>query len=153
MLCCVFWNKTFAQMNVDIPPQSAKFSKTLFTNLPELILPAFSTEEAASLDYNDTKNGSLPKFSRHIAINVKLNNSGIWTTLPNSGRVWRIQITSKGALGLLPLFDSLYLPEGSSLHVYMPGKKEILGAYTHENTPETRAFCSGLIHGESCIIE
>jgi hypothetical protein len=73
--------------------------------------------------------------------------------LPTGDRVWKVQITSVGALGVIPLFDKLYIPEGSFLHIYIPKREEILGAFTHDNTLEPRAFCAGLIHGETCVVE
>ncbi|HLP49813.1 MAG TPA: T9SS type A sorting domain-containing protein [Chitinophagales bacterium] len=147
--------EVFAQMDESIKPKSFELA---YSNLKvsELVLPAFDSAEAAHLDLNDSKNGKLPLFSRNIKCHVSLASNDFTETLPatnDNGRIKQKQITSKGALGLVVLFDKLYLPEGATLHVYSPDRKQVLGAFTHSNTPSPIAFNAGIIAGESCIIE
>ena len=151
--CFVFLTPVMAQMDISIAPQSSNLPAGINSKLVEVILPAFSKEQLAALDYNDTKNGHLPAIARNIPVNINLSNGGIWMILPNGDRIWRVQITGARALALAPMFDKLYLPKGSYMHVYMPDKQEIYGAFTNDNTPETRAFCAGLVHGETCVVE
>ena len=152
ILFFTFFNLAFSQANYKIQPKSFTSSFISNGNIPEIVLPTFSKADADQLDYSEAKDGHMPHYARHIAANITLDNAGSWTEL-SEGRIWRIKITSSGALGLSPLFENLYLPPGSYLHFYMPGHEEVLGAFTNYNTPEPRAFCPGLIHGESCIIE
>ena len=142
-----------AQFDESIPAKSFFLSADIFSKTENIVLPPFLVAQANALDFADAKNGKLPLFSRNISTQITLNNAGSWTTLPSGGRVWRVQITSKNALALIPLFDKLYLPKGSTLHVYMPQKEEIIGAFTNSNTPAAQAFCTGIIHGETCIVE
>ncbi len=146
----VFTHVTLAQFDETIQPKSFKLP---ISEIQEVILPEFVMSAAEQADLTDIKNGELPKFSRSVYPNITQDNAGNWTLLPTGDRIWRVKITSAHALGLIPLFDRLYLPPGALLHVYMPEHEEILGAFTHSNTPELRSFCTGLIHGESCIIE
>lgn len=139
-----------AQFDETLQPKSFKLS---LKPLAPVVLPDFIMSAAEQADITEAKNGDLPKFSRSVYTTINLTNSGTWSQLANGDRIWRVQVTSKDALGLIPLFDKLYLPPGATLHVYMPGREEILGAFTNANTPEPRAFCSGLIHGETCILE
>lgn len=142
-----------AQFDETILPKTTLYSASLFSRPQEIILPSFSTAEAEQLDMNDAKNGHLALFSRNINTNITLDNAGVWNDLPDGSRVWRVKITSANALALVPLFDKFYLPEGATMYVYTPGKQEMLGAFTHDNSTELRAFCSGIIHGETCIVE
>jgi hypothetical protein len=148
-----FWGSVSAQMDNSVAPMSLKFPALVAGNVTEFKLPAFSAAEVEQFDYNDAKNGHVPHFARNIATNINLNNAGTLINLPGGGTIWRVQITAAGAQGLIPLFDRLYLPPGATLHVYMPGREETLGAFTHYNTPAPVSFCCGLIHGETCIIE
>ncbi|HWB64273.1 MAG TPA: hypothetical protein VG603_12230, partial [Chitinophagales bacterium] len=152
-LITLFCLKAFSQQDEKILPKSLNYKQIESAEPREIVLPAFSAKEWASLDYNDEKNGHMPKYARCIDTDISPRNSGTWTVIPGLGRIWRVKITSKNALALVPLFDSLYLPEGATLHVYMPDREETFGAFTHGNTPEPRAFCSGIIHGETCILE
>ncbi|MDB5282887.1 MAG: lysyl endopeptidase [Bacteroidota bacterium] len=146
------FNLAFSQSNKNILPKSFSFSPSVSANVPEIVLPTFSLEKADILDKGDEKNGHMPHYARHIPLHLTLDNAGSWTELPE-GRVWRVKITSNGALGLLPLFENLYLPPGATLHAYMPGHEEVKGAFTAYNTPEPRAFATGLVHGQTCILE
>ena len=139
-----------AQSDETIQPKSFKLS---VAEIPEVVLPAFVMSAAEQADITDAKNGELPKFSRSINTNITLDNAGKWTVLPTGDRIWQVKITSANALALIPLFNKLFLPEGALLHVYTPKHEETLGAFTHNNTLEPRSFCTGVLHGETCVIE
>jgi hypothetical protein len=139
-----------AQFDENILPKSFKFAQA---HEQEIILPKFNLTQAEAADLYDAKDGTLPKISRTIETNISPENSGTWTVLADGSRIWKVKITSNGALGLIPLFDKFYLPEGSLLHVYTNDREEILGAFTHSNSAAVRSFCPGLIHDESCVIE
>lgn len=154
VLVLVWFNERCnAQQDKNILPKSFTLSAKLFTRPENIILPEFNLTLAEANDQQDLKNGHLSLFARNIKTNINTFNTGSWTTLPNNDRVWQVRITSQGALALIPLFDKLYLPEGATLHIFMPGKQEVIGAFTHSNTDEVRAFCSGIIHGETCLVE
>lgn len=139
-----------AQMNESLLPKS--FSQYIPPS-GSLYLPNFDIQAAHLADGENLRYGKFPLFSRNIKAAVNLHNSGNWITLENGDRVWSLKIVSKDALGIVPLFEKLYLPKGSTLHAYMPDRREVLGAFTHDNTPEPRAFCTGLLHGEECVLE
>lgn len=142
-----------AQVNDKLAPKSFSISKRVLSPLQQVQLAPLNITDAEKLDKIDEKTGELPKFSRSIYTTINLDNAGSWTALPNGDRVWRVQIGAQGALGLVPLFDKFFLPPGATLHVYTTDKEEVLGAFTSENNPENGYFCTGLIHGETCIIE
>ncbi len=151
--CFVFLTQANAQMDLSIAPKTSKLSANILGKVSEIVVPPFSKEQTEQFDYNDTKNGHMPVMARNIAVNINTTNAGSWTELPNGDRIWRVEISAAGAQGIVPLFDQLYLPPGATLHAYMPGKEEVLGAFTNDNTPETRSFCFGLIHGDRCVLE
>jgi lysyl endopeptidase len=153
IFCFVFLTTATAQMDLNIVPKTSMLSANLFGKVNEIVLPPFSKEQTDQFDYNDAKNGRTPVMARNISTSINLKSTGTWTNLPTGGRIWRVQITAANALALAPLFNELYLPPGASMHIYMPGKEEVLGAFTNDNTPEPRYFCAGLVHGETCIIE
>lgn len=144
---------TSAQVKESIIPKSLSISKRVLSPLHQVQLAPLNITDAEKLDKIDEKNGELAKFSRSIYTNINLDNAGSWTALPNGDRIWRVHISAPGALGLVPLFNKFYLPPGAYLHVYTIDTAEILGAFTAENNPADGYFCTGLIHGESCIVE
>lgn len=142
-----------AQVNESLLPKSFTISGKFFPTVKETVLPPLNITEAEKLDKIDSKTGDLPKFSRSIYTNLNLDNSGSWSTLPDGGRVWRLHIEAQGALALIPFYNHFFIPEGGMLHIYSPDKEEILGAFTAANYSATGYYCTGLIHGDECVIE
>ena len=142
----------YAQVNQDIRPKSFQISARLFTAPAELVYP-FDQVSASELDRREDKAGHMPIFARSILTDISLTKSGTWTTLPDGGRVWRLKISSPGALALIPCYDQFYIPTGAALHVYTPDRDEVIGAFTADNNPKDGRYSTGLIHGDVCIIE
>lgn len=141
-----------AQTDKSILPHS--FESNYNSNeVPELRLPPFRYDEVTALDADDLKKGEMPKFSRSISTDVNMRTHGKWTNLPGGDRMWQLKITSEGAQALLPYYNEFYIPEGASFHVMDETKTEIIGAFTHKNNSPTGYYATGLIHGESCILE
>lgn len=142
-----------AQVNRAIIPVSFYFGETALPAPVEIELPDFNLAEAERLDKEDAKNNKVPVFARAIYTNITLDNSGNWSELPNGDRIWRLRVTSQGAEALIPYYNLFYLPQGSTLHVYTPERDEVIGAFTPANNPADGLYCTGLIHGETCILE
>ncbi len=142
-----------AQVKEALLPKSSTVSNKFFPAIKKTVLPPLNITEAEKLDKIDSKTGDLPKFSRSIYTNLNLDNSGTWSALPDGGRVWRLHIAAQGALALIPFYNKFYIPEGAMLHVYSPDKEEIMGAFTAANHSATGYYCTGLIHGDECVME
>ena len=101
----------------------------------------------------DKKGFANFRFAVPIAVNFTTKNAGIWTQLPNGGRLWQLKIHSKNALGLAVAFEDFELPEGAKLFMYSPDLKHVYGAYDASNNPESRRFLMGLTKGDETIVE
>jgi hypothetical protein len=148
----VLFSVSYAQVDQQIRPKSFLISAKLFSVPAELSYP-FDLVSASELDHREDKAGHMPIFARSVPADISLTNSGTWTTLPDGGRVWRVKVSSPGALALIPCYDQFYLPTGATLHVYTPARDEVIGAFTMENNPKDGRYNTGLIHGDVCIIE
>jgi lysyl endopeptidase len=93
------------------------------------------------------------RFAVPVPIAFNLQNSGTWTTLPTGDRVWTLKIQSTGALGIAIAYQNFYLPPGSQLYMYRPDGKQILGGYTDANNSPQNVFLTGIINGDSAILE
>lgn len=150
--CIIIVYASHAQPRPDIRPMSFIMSEQLFNPLLEQVY-SFDHVAASELDHREDKAGHMPKFARSIPTDISLTNSGTWTTLPGGDRVWRVRLSSPGALALIPCYDRFYIPAGASLHVYTPDRDEVIGAFTSANNPADGIYNTGLIHGDACIIE
>jgi lysyl endopeptidase len=124
------------------------------TEVTTINMPSFNVETYRSLDsINDAQKTGPWRFGHKFNVSYDLNNSGVWTTLPNGDRIWRFKVKSKDALSLNFIFENLFIPEGASIYLHKPDRSSYLGAYTSINNNSDRILGTDLIMGESAIIE
>ncbi len=80
-------------------------------------------------------------------------NSGSWELVGDSLRIWRLKVTSPGALALGLVFDDFDLSVNSRMFVYSEDKETVLGSFDHRNTNEENVFTTQIIPGNTIIIE
>ena len=93
------------------------------------------------------------RFAVPIDVNINPKNQGIWTDLPNGGRLWQVKIHSDNALGLAVTFADFELPEGAKLFVYSLDYKQVRGAYDAQNNTESKRFLTPIIKGADVMVE
>ena len=152
VICIALTSASFAQTRQELRPKSFRLSAKLFA-APQELSYSFDQVSADELDHRLDNAGHMPRFARSIPSDISMTKSGTWTTLPDGDRVWRVRVSSPGALALIPCYDEFYIPAGAMLHVYTPDREEVLGAYTSDNNPADGRYNTGLIHGDACIIE
>lgn len=104
-------------------------------------------------EVNDGKDDGPWRFGYKYETNYNPNNSGIWTDLPNGGRLWRIGITCPEALTVNLIFEDYQLPNGAYIYLYDADHTNRVGAYTSRNNRYDKLLGTELVHGESIIVE
>lgn len=104
-------------------------------------------------DQENIKDGTFYKFAESIMVNLNMDNSGYWETLPDGRNVWRLKIRAKDALALGVYYDKFQIPEGGELYLYNETKTQMLGAYTEDNNKSNGTFANELIKGETITFE
>ncbi len=143
---------SFAQVSEGGRPMSLDPRyQALFTNaLPEIQMPSFDLRKIRKED--DSSLGT--RFAAPILANIALQESEAgWTELENGDRVWRLQIRSRGALAVAFFYENFYLPQGARLFMFSPDGAQVAGAYTFRNNTTSGRFWTGLIYGETAIVE
>lgn len=140
-----------AQISDGGKPVSFQYTfQKYFSNqtLTPTIIPAFDLQKAIKED----KDGG-DRFAAPIAVDYSLEQNGTWTTLDNGDRVWKIELYSKDALGLFVYYEDFFLPQGAKLFMYNQDGSTVKGAYTQRNNSESGHFMTGMIKGETAILE
>ena len=73
--------------------------------------------------------------------------------MENGDRIWRILISSPGAISLNFIFDDFYMPKGGSLYLYSDDKSDLLGAYTSVQNQDSGMLGTWLVYGEKVWLE
>ena len=97
--------------------------------------------------------GKPYRYGVRLPVDLSPHNSGVWETLLDGTRVWKLIISSQFAYAMNLSFDSFYLPENSKLFIYNPDFSMIYGAYTELNNNSEEVFASPLLKGDELIIE
>lgn len=149
-----FFYSSFSQISTGGQPLSFNSANNLNNEeIPEEAFEALDLARLADEDYENEMNGGLPRFAKLIEAGFNLNNSGVWKTMPDGGRVWRLKIISQGAKATSLYYDDFFLPEGSSLFLWNHDGTQVIGSFSNFNNHESRLFATELIYGEICYLE
>ncbi len=133
-----------------VPPSFT--NQDLATKVPLVVLNAPQTKLIDEVEYD--KYGALPlEIGKTINTDFNLNNSGVWSSLPNGDRMWRLSLQSKGAEALNVYFTNFYIPDYCELFIYNESGNMVLGAYTSDNNSPSGIFSTELLEGDQITIE
>lgn len=145
----LFSFSSFAQISHGGSPIS--FNKNL-TAAPIHTTPTVNTLTYINEDkVTDQHKDIAWRFGVEQFVNLNLNNSGVWTTLANGDRVWRLEIKSPNAKTINLNYSNFNLPIGATFFVY--NKSQVLGSFTHLNNKENSEFSTTLLSGNNSILE
>lgn len=123
--------------------------------IPVETMPSFNVQEMLDEDQARLEAGIKGpfRFGRNFDVYITPQNKGVWKTLANGDKLWRVAIHSPGAYSLNFIFNKYKLPEGAKLWLYNEDHSHVIGAFTHKNNQYTEMFATDLIKGEKVIIE
>ncbi|MDR2065792.1 MAG: choice-of-anchor J domain-containing protein [Prevotellaceae bacterium] len=115
----------------------------------------FSVTELLIEDSINVNSGDIgrPRFAKDIPVDITMENSGVWTELPNGQRVWRLAVEAKNALALIISYEEFYLPAGSQLFIYNADRTQVLGAYDNISNSYGKQYSTPLVAGDISIFE
>jgi lysyl endopeptidase len=148
-LSITFPQDSWAQRSVPGLPQSS-----LYKDLPlQIDQREFQAPDMAVIEAEDELNTMRYRAGVVVPVNLNIDNSGIWTDLPDGGKIWRLSLKVEGAQALGVYYNNFWLPYGGELYVYNEEKTFILGAYTEENNNGDCVFSNQLVEGDVVILE
>ena len=104
----------------------------------------------------DEKTAGLPvpyRFGVPVEGAWGLENAGSWDSLPDGGRLWRLQIRCPEASSINLVFDQFRLPPGARLWVFDTAGSTVWGGFTAAHNRPHGKFATGLLPGDSCMVE
>jgi gliding motility-associated-like protein len=93
------------------------------------------------------------RFARDIKADITMENSGVWTELPDGRKVWRVAIEAKNAKALLLRYNEFYLPEGSKLFLYSLDKTNVLKVFDSKSNRTGGKYSTPLVAGDVTVLE
>jgi hypothetical protein len=80
-------------------------------------------------------------------------HTGVWDTLGNGWKIWRLGIRSEGAHSLNVIFTEFRLEKGVRVFLFDPRQQYTLGAYTHMNNRPYEILAVEPVPGDMLVIE
>ena len=143
---------SFAQVQHEGRPLSNGVSLTSTLtprSMQQIDVPSLLNEDLVAAASKD-----IPfRFGYPFLVDYGINNSGTWDVLPNGRKIWRLAISSPGAISINLIFDKFFMPAGASMYVYSADKKASIGAFTSENNSPDKSFSTSPVKGDRIIIE
>ena len=153
--CFLLWtSQSMAQISYGGTPTSFgsnfQASELAKESLTVYLIPALDMD---AIKVEDAKGGNRAGAATPVAIS--LEKEGLWQTLPNQDRLWRmhLKVQTPEVSATRFMFDAFKLPEGAKLFIYTPDHKVVLGAFTSENNHESGVFATTLVKGREVMLE
>ncbi len=135
LISCLLGSQALAQISAGGEPVS--ITRSITSQPPSVSMPAVDAMALVAEDEAEQVAAAplLPplRIAAGHEVNLNLNNSGLWETLPTGERVWRLRIECPGANAMYFWFNEWNIPKGGRLFVYNDSRTDIRGAFTHEN--------------------
>jgi len=151
-LCLFSTTQMNAQISIGGKPYSF-LNKINDQAIPVVAVSGLEKAKIEAEDAVDEANGLPPRFGYPHEVNLNLENSGRWETLPNGDRVWRLGIYAPNALSINLLYNDFFLPDESVLYIYSADRKHLIGGFTSANNKPDRIFATGLVYGDNIVLE
>lgn len=117
--------------------------------LPPLDLELIQREDSI----NDLDKSRPWRYGVTRPILLDLEASGVWTTLDNGDKIWRVAIKSPDAINLSVNFNRFHLPVGSRLHIYNGDRTDKSKSYSNENNRSSKVLGSWFVSGDVVWVE
>jgi|GEM_PF-176166 len=143
-----------AQISTGGSPLSWQTDKLNNIEIPNQVMHGFNEMTMRAEDEINNETKEVPyRFGKNFNTNLSLENSGIWTELPNGDRIWNLSIQSVGAYSLNFVFDEYNLPDGASLYLYNLDKTHKIGGFTSANNNAENSLATYPLPGEQIFLE
>ncbi len=135
-------------------PPSWKLFKSATDGVSVIKLPTFDLAKLQAEDVIVDADKSGPwRFGNSFETNYTTENSGVWNSGENGERVWRLAVTSKGALNMNVIFNQFKLVPGDQVFIYNKDHSDVIGPFTHLNNKSWNELATLPIAGQTLIVE
>jgi len=142
---------SYAQIKSNGIPVS--FTETLSREVPTIEIPAPNSIALEEEDKEDAMKGKPYRYAVLLDCDIDPSKDGLWETMDNGNKIWRLSIRSEGAQALGLYYDAFWIPSNGELYIYNSDKTKLLGAYTNANNHESGVFANEIIEDSEITLE
>ncbi|MEY3049779.1 MAG: hypothetical protein RL365_1817 [Bacteroidota bacterium] len=140
-------------LTISIQAQVHVFSKQVFgKEVPTAQVAAPNLVQLQQEDILRDKQGLLYRIGVARTVNLSPQNSGIWTTLANGDRQWKLRVSSEGAEALSFLFQTFKLNGKSTLEIKNNQGVLLHQVLTAKDVEEHFMYNAALCFGDEMVL-
>ncbi|CAM3283370.1 T9SS type A sorting domain-containing protein [Aequorivita lipolytica] len=133
-------------------PESWDLNLAQYPNI--IRLPSLNFETIMHQDSINDLDKSMPwRYGIERPVPINMEHGGLWTILPNGGKIWQATIKSEGALNLSVNFDDFFLPPGARLQLYNHEHTDVTRTYTNSQNRINGQLGTWFVEGDVIWIE
>lgn len=102
---------------------------------------------------NDRHKNNPWRYGIERAISLDIRHHGLWTELPNGGKIWQAVISSPQALNLSVNFSEFNLPKGSRLQLYNSEHSDLTDTFTSTDNNDKNQIGTWFVQGDTIWLE
>ncbi|MDR3134384.1 MAG: serine protease [Prevotellaceae bacterium] len=147
-------------VNAQIVMGEQPYSMNVASKMKQLAPVVLSALDRALIAKEDAVNDDQPgpvRYAYPTNVNYTLDNSGVWQTLEDGSKIWRLKVKLPGALSTNTYYNTFWLPEGAKFFVYSEETKQSIGAITSQYIEGSKEnpieFATALVYGEDVVFE
>lgn len=153
---CICFSSVEAQIKEAIAPYTMTHSQ-LKNDIPTIQLKALDKQAIQAEDaISDLENRAL-RIAYPTEVNISSEKDGLWTNLPDGGKLWQLRIQASEAQGTILEYEHFWLPKGATLHLSNQDQSHLIGAFTNRNNKGSRnvddSFLTELVKGDEVQLE
>ena len=137
-----------------LPPSALPKAKSV-DSVQRMVMPAVDVEalltEDAELDRSRVP--APARFAKGIPVAFTPADSGTWEELDDGSRLWRLRISSPGALSLNLGLERFDLPPGASFWIHAVDGSHVQGPYTKKNRNALGGLWTAVVLGDELVAE
>ena len=144
----------FAASAVSLPRSALPGVRSIDTiehrEMPRVDVEALLAEDAV----RDSSGVPMPaRYAKNLPVAFMPDSSGTWETLNDGSRLWRLRISSTGALSLSLGLKRFDLPAGAAFWVHAPDGSGVQGPYMKKNRNALGGLWTAVVLGDELVAE
>ncbi|MCK4341072.1 MAG: trypsin-like peptidase domain-containing protein, partial [Phycisphaerae bacterium] len=137
---------------IGFPVQSAEARPNL-DKVEQIIVPPLDLEAIQVEDEQREREGLAPRYAIPTEALLRPTSDGTWETLDNDMCLWRLRITSPGAVSLNLGFTAYSMPPGGELRVYAVDGSYEIGPFTKADNETHGELWTPVVLSDDIVVE
>ena len=144
---------TIAAPGDGVLPTTWQHSAAPIASVDTVEVPPIDMDQVIFEDQMSELEGMAPRFAVPWGVNITPDTDGSWEQIDSKTMVWRLRITSPGALSLNLGFTRYNMPHNGRLHVYAVDGTYSLNPYTERDNAAHGELWTPVVLADDIMVE